>query len=104
MNLTTEVRGELRAYATFVGNHDSDCACELHCQKCSCGLQLIRDAVPAILDQLEAAERFKAFVHAYLDLHGVPHGDPDNPHQKAGCRIGARLDLLFAQRDGAAKA
>ncbi len=42
---------------------------------------------------------FKDFVHAYLDAHGVPAGDPDNPHQKEGCRIGARLDLIFAERD-----
>jgi hypothetical protein len=49
------------------------------------------------------ADEFKTFVHAYLDSNGVPEGDPENPHQKAGCRIGARLDLLFAQRDAAVK-
>ncbi len=49
----------------------------------------------------EAGQAFKAFVHAYLDSHGVAHGDPENQHQKEGCRIGARLDLLFAQRDAA---
>src|SRR5258706_16021029 len=48
---------------------------------------------------LMAATKFKTFVHAYLDQHGVPDGDPDNQHQKEGCRIGARLDLIFAERD-----
>ena len=51
--------------------------------------------------ELAKAAEFKTFVHSYLDAHGVPHGDPANEHQKAGCRIGARLDLLFAQRDEA---
>lgn len=52
-------------------------------------------------DERDKLQKFKEFVHAYLDQHGVPHGDPTNEHQKAGCRIGARLDLLFAQRDEA---
>lgn len=47
----------------------------------------------------DAGERFKSFVHSYLTQHGVPEGDPNNQHQKEGCRIGARLDLLFAERD-----
>jgi hypothetical protein len=59
------------------------------------------NCVHCLRDQLEAAEKFKAFVHAYLDQHGVPADDPDNEHSKQGCRIGARLDLLFEQRDGA---
>ncbi len=64
------------------------------------------DEVPApelmaVLETLDAAARFKNFVHSYLDAHNVPHGDPENPHQREGCRIGARLDLLFAQRDKA---
>jgi hypothetical protein len=49
--------------------------------------------------KVEAAERFKTFVHEYLTQHGVPEGDPENPHQKEGCRIGARLDLMFAERN-----
>ena len=53
----------------------------------------------ALLDALDAGDKFKAFVHEYLDAHGVPHGDPENQHQKEGCRIGARLDLLLAQLD-----
>lgn len=54
-------------------------------------------------EALEAALRFKEFVHSYLDSHGVPHGDPENQHQKEGCRIGARLDLLFAEREAACR-
>jgi hypothetical protein len=47
----------------------------------------------------DALVKFKTFVHAYLDQHGIPHGDPENQHQKDGCRIGARLDLLLNERD-----
>jgi hypothetical protein len=51
----------------------------------------------AAIQRAEAGDRFKAFVHGYLDKQGVPHGDPNNPHQREGCRIGARLDMLFAR-------
>ena len=54
------------------------------------------DAERLRADKLQA---FKEFVHRYLSQHGVPEGDPENPHQKEGCRIGARLDLLLAERD-----
>lgn len=50
-----------------------------------------------LADKADAGEKFKAFVHAYLDQHDVPYGDPANQHQIEGCRIGARLDLLFAR-------
>jgi hypothetical protein len=54
-------------------------------------------AFAALREQLEQAQKFKAFVHDYLTQHGIPEGDPTNQHQLEGCRIGARLDLLFAQ-------
>lgn len=38
---------------------------------------------------------FKAYVHKRLDDQGVPV-DPDSPHKAEGCRIGGRLDWLFA--------
>ncbi len=61
------------------------------------------NALTAEVERLRAdvakGDAFKTFVHAYLDAHGVPHGDPTNKHQQEGCRIGARLDLLLAQRN-----
>jgi hypothetical protein len=52
-------------------------------------------------DKLEA---FKAFVHKRLDDAAVPT-DPPGEHRDAGCRIGQRLDWLFAdvkkERDAA---
>jgi hypothetical protein len=52
---------------------------------------------------LEAAEaeadklrRFKAWTHAYLDSEGVPT-HPGGPHSREGCRIGDRMDLVFAE-------
>ena len=56
-----------------------------------------------LLDRAEAAEaerdklaRFKDWVHAYLDGKGIPT-HPDGPHSKCGCRIGDRMDLVFAE-------
>ena len=76
--------------------------CTLHCEGCGQHRTLAAD-LAAARDKADAGERFKAFVHSYLDSHGVPHGDPTNQHQIEGCRIGARLDLLFAERDAARK-
>jgi hypothetical protein len=62
-----------------------------------------RRAAKQAQDKAEGGERFKEFVHRYLDEHNVPADDPNNRHSKEGCRIGARLDLLFAQRDRAGR-
>lgn len=51
-----------------------------------------------LADKADACEKFKLFVHSYLSERGVPHGDPTNQHQIEGCRIGARLDLMFAEK------
>jgi len=61
----------------------------------------LRADLAAARAKADAGEKFKSFCHSYLDQHGVPHGDPMNQHQIDGCRIGARLDLLFAERDAA---
>ena len=54
-----------------------------------------RDAALAERDQLAA---FKAWVHAYLDAKGVPHSPP-GVHGACGCRIGDRMDWVWAERD-----
>lgn len=51
---------------------------------------------PALLAKLEALSSFKSYVHKRLDDAGVPT-DPDSPHKAEGCRIGGRLDLVFAE-------
>jgi hypothetical protein len=52
----------------------------------------------AAIRELEQLRAFKTYVHARLDGHGVPV-DPESPHKAAGCRIGGRLDHVFAERD-----
>jgi len=42
-----------------------------------------------------AQQDFKTYVHARLDAAGVPT-HPDGPHSAEGCRIGDRLDIVFA--------
>jgi hypothetical protein len=39
-------------------------------------------------------QRFKDWVHKYLDDHGVPH-HPPGTHGAEGCRIGDRMDWLM---------
>ena len=60
-------------------------------------LEFYPTAFAELREALAAAKEFKTYVHTRLDQAGIPHGDPENPHQKEGCRIGARLDLVFAQ-------
>ncbi len=55
----------------------------------------LRPDDPALV-RAERAEAFKVWVHTYLDQHDVPH-HPPGTHGAEGCRIGDRLDWLFAQ-------
>ncbi len=48
--------------------------------------------------ELAERQRFKDFVHAYLDRHGVPH-HPPGKHGPEGCRIGDRLDWVLGRVD-----
>jgi hypothetical protein len=47
----------------------------------------------SLREQLQAAERFKAYTHKRLDELGVPHEVPESEHTKAGCRVGGRFDV-----------
>jgi hypothetical protein len=40
---------------------------------------------------------FKDYVHQRLDAMGVPHSLPESEHDKAGCRVGGRLDWVEAR-------
>jgi hypothetical protein len=44
--------------------------------------------------RVQELEAFKKYVHDRLDAMGVPHSDPESEHDKAGCRIGGRLDIV----------
>jgi hypothetical protein len=44
--------------------------------------------------RVQELEAFKRYVHDRLDTMGVPHSDPESEHDKAGCRIGGRLDIV----------
>jgi hypothetical protein len=54
-------------------------------------------SIRAALARVDALQRFKEYVHKRLDDAGVPV-DPESPHKAEGCRIGGRLDWLFAER------
>lgn len=58
-------------------------------------LLALSDRQANAVDKLAA---FKQWVHAYLDGKGVPT-HPDGPHSKEGCRVGDRMDLVFAELD-----
>jgi hypothetical protein len=54
--------------------------------------------VDRLIAERDALAKFKAYVHRRLDEAGIPT-DPDSPHKAEGCRIGGRLDVVFAERD-----
>lgn len=58
------------------------------------------DDLTAERDKLLA---FKEYVHRRLDEAAVA-ADPESPHRAEGCRIGGRLDPVFAERDRLRKA
>lgn len=47
---------------------------------------------------LDKSLAFKNYVHSRLDAAGVTV-DPESSHKAEGCRIGGRLDEVFAERD-----
>lgn len=55
----------------------------------------LAQAVQETLAHAGKLTKFKNYVHTRLDAAGVPT-DPDSPHKAEGCRIGGRLDWLFA--------
>jgi hypothetical protein len=56
----------------------------------------LRAALSAAKEEIAKLAAFKAYVHKRLDDAGVPV-DPDSPHKAEGCRIGGRLDHVFAE-------
>lgn len=53
--------------------------------------------IQRLREQVEALQKFKDWVHAYLDGKGIP-ADPDpERREKSGCRIGCRMDAVFAE-------
>lgn len=51
----------------------------------------------AFREKCEALQKFKDWVHAYLDGKGIPH-HPPGVHGAEGCRIGDRMDYVFSSR------
>ena len=59
----------------------------------------IAGAIQAERNKADALAAFKAWTHSWLDAHGVP-ADPDPEKTRAtGCRIGGRMEWLWARRD-----
>ncbi len=58
--------------------------------------RIVSEKVPVekAVDEIDKRQKFKDWVHAYLDTHGVPH-HPPGTHGAAGCRIGDRMDWLM---------
>jgi hypothetical protein len=55
-------------------------------------------AAPETAAERDKLQAFKVYVHARLDAAGVPT-DPESTHKAEGCRIGGRIDHVFAVRD-----
>lgn len=54
------------------------------------------EQLQSLLSERDALLAFKNYVHQRLDAAGVPV-DPDSPHKAEGCRVGGRLDWVFAR-------
>lgn len=60
----------------------------------ACARHFERIANDIIAEPDDGSDEFKAYVHNRLDEMGVPHSVPESEHDKAGCRIGGRLDWV----------
>lgn len=54
------------------------------------------ERVMGVVAERDKLAKFKAWVHEYLDTHGVPF-HPPGTHGAEGCRIGDRMDWLMAR-------
>jgi hypothetical protein len=82
----TDGGNALERLAFFVGRH---------------GVAL-RDHIDALTAERDKLQAFKAWVHQYLDAHGVPH-HPPGTHGAEGCRIGDRMDWLMDRLEATAE-
>lgn len=57
----------------------------------------LRKRAEGLVEAVANLQKFKEWVHAYLDAQGVPREFPDGKHTKEGCRVGDRLDWLMVQ-------
>ena len=57
-------------------------------------------ALRELIKETKALQAFKDWVHAYLDVHGVPKEFPDGKHTREGCRVGDRMEHVFAELEG----
>lgn len=82
---------------------DGILACEHGRQRRKCEVCSLTDDRDRLAGELatakgerDALQRFKDWTHSYLDDKGIPH-HPPGVHGAEGCRIGDRMDYLFAQ-------
>lgn len=52
------------------------------------------DEIERLRAERDKLHAFKVYVHQRLDAMGVPHSVPESEHDKAGCRVGGRLDWV----------
>lgn len=88
-DLTTPAgRDELRQLAVEYAGQNSEAVVPVSAS----GLYTLLD----LADAADKLQRFKDWVHAYLDAKGIPH-HPLGTHGAEGCRIGDRMDYVFAK-------
>jgi uncharacterized small protein (DUF1192 family) len=56
----------------------------------------LRESEAKLKAEVEKLQAFKDWVHNYLDGKGIPE-NPGGPHSAEGCRIGDRMDYVFAE-------
>lgn len=58
----------------------------------------LRAEIARLKVALADRQKFKDFVHEYFDSKGVPH-HPPGTHGEHGCRIGDRMDWVWAEHE-----
>lgn len=50
--------------------------------------------IESLRQQFIKLKEFKAYTHQRLDAMNIPYSVPESDHDKAGCRIGGRMDYV----------
>lgn len=111
-----QLREALTAHVEQFGgsdHHPDDCDFDTEGGQRDCGQCVVASMVgealahPAgrdILEELERAKAFKAYVHKRLDEAGVPANPEPEKNAQHGCRIEGRLNFLLADLERKTKA
>jgi hypothetical protein len=91
MEQSIDIKEQLKKYLRQLAPHVREREAGQLLSACLVEVERLQDSLQKSASEGKA---FKSYVHQRLDAMGVPNSVPESPHDKAGCRVGGRLDWV----------